>query len=80
VPAYPGAFLTFEGVDGGGKTTQLTRLAGRLPAEGHTVVCAQEPGVTRAGRKIWLAAIWELAEGFLGARSSPPEQALAKNV
>ncbi|HYM11403.1 MAG TPA: dTMP kinase [Bryobacterales bacterium] len=56
---YPGAFLTFEGVDGSGKTTQLTLLAERLAAEGHSVVRAQEPGGTRVGnaiRKILLDA------------------------
>ena len=59
MPDYPGAFLTFEGVDGSGKTTQLTRLAERLQIEGHTVVRAQEPGGTRVGtdiRKILLDA------------------------
>lgn len=49
---HPGAFLTFEGVDGSGKTTQLTRLAVRLEAEGHTVTRAQEPGGTRVGKEI----------------------------
>ena len=56
---HPGAFLTFEGVDGSGKTTQLRRLAERLEAEGHSVVRAQEPGGTRVGveiRKILLDA------------------------
>jgi len=59
MPAYPGAFLTFEGVDGSGKTTQLKRVAERLEAEGHRVVRAQEPGGTRVGleiRKILLDA------------------------
>ena len=49
---YPGAFLTFEGIDGSGKTTQLALLATRLESAGHSVVRAQEPGGTRVGREI----------------------------
>ena len=52
MPAYPGAFITFEGVDGSGKTTQLARLAERLAAESYSVVRAQEPGGTRVGAEI----------------------------
>jgi dTMP kinase len=49
---YPGFFLSFEGVDGCGKTTQLERLAERLRASGRDPVLAQEPGGTRVGREI----------------------------
>jgi dTMP kinase len=52
VSQLPGVFFTFEGVDGSGKTSQLTLLAGRLAALGYEVVCAQEPGGTRVGREI----------------------------
>ena len=48
----PARFLTFEGVDGCGKTTQLNLLATRLEKAGRTVVRAQEPGGTRVGREI----------------------------
>lgn len=48
----PGLFLSFEGVDGSGKTTQLERLAARLDAAGRPPVLAQEPGGTRIGREI----------------------------
>lgn len=47
-----GLFLTFEGLDGSGKTTQMRRLAGRLRARGEDVVELAEPGTTEIGRKI----------------------------
>jgi len=47
-----GLFLTFEGVDGGGKTTQIRLLVERLRSLGHTVVESVEPGGTRIGRQI----------------------------
>jgi dTMP kinase len=50
--AYPGFFLSFEGVDGCGKTTQLERFAARMSEAGYEVVRAQEPGGTRIGREI----------------------------
>ncbi|MCX7605292.1 MAG: dTMP kinase [Bryobacteraceae bacterium] len=47
-----GLFLTFEGLDGCGKTTQMRRLAERLRAAGEDVVELAEPGTTGIGRKI----------------------------
>jgi dTMP kinase len=47
-----GIFISFEGVDGSGKTTQLHRLAARLRAAGQTVLETAEPGGTAIGRKI----------------------------
>jgi dTMP kinase len=49
---YPGFFLSFEGVDGCGKTTQLELFANRASRAGYSVVRAQEPGGTRIGREI----------------------------
>ena len=47
-----GLFVSFEGVDGSGKTTQLERLAARLRDAGVEPVVAQEPGGTRIGLEI----------------------------
>ncbi|HME31607.1 MAG TPA: dTMP kinase [Terriglobales bacterium] len=47
-----GKFITFEGLDGCGKTTQLEKLAGLLRRQGIDVVTTREPGGTEIGERI----------------------------
>lgn len=47
-----GLFITFEGGEGSGKTTQINRLAQNLAQKGHKVLTTREPGGTPEGEKI----------------------------
>jgi dTMP kinase len=47
-----GKFITFEGGEGAGKSTQLARLAARLQARGSATVSLREPGGTAFGEKM----------------------------
>jgi dTMP kinase len=47
-----GRFITFEGTEGGGKSTQLNLLATRLREQGRTVRTLREPGGTSIGEEI----------------------------
>jgi dTMP kinase len=47
-----GRFITFEGLDGCGKTTQLEKLASELRGRGIDVVTTREPGGTEIGERI----------------------------
>jgi dTMP kinase len=45
-------FISFEGLDGSGKTTQVELLRARLEVEGRDVVATREPGGTELGERI----------------------------
>ncbi len=49
---FPGRFISFEGVDGSGKSTQLAALGRVLVARGLPVVTTREPGGTPVGEAI----------------------------
>jgi len=47
-----GKFITFEGIDGSGKSTQLRMLAGELRQRSIDVITTREPGGTPLGRRL----------------------------
>ncbi len=47
-----GRFITFEGLDGSGKSTQVEKLARSLRAHGLSVTVTREPGGTPAGERV----------------------------
>lgn len=75
-PAFPGSyFLSFEGIEGAGKSTQITRLKSYLESKGFRVLVLREPGGTPFGEKMRQAIletkteITPLAEAHLFASS-----------
>ncbi|MBA8794020.1 dTMP kinase [Friedmanniella endophytica] len=63
-----GLFVVFEGGDGVGKTTQVSRLVDWLAAQGRPVLRTFEPGDTPAGRQI-RALVLDPATGDLAPRA-----------
>jgi dTMP kinase len=47
-----GKFITFEGIDGAGKSTHLSFVASLLHDHGHTVITTREPGGTPLGEQL----------------------------
>lgn len=47
-----GKFISFEGIDGAGKSTHVNSVAEQLRAAGRTVVSTREPGGTSLGEKL----------------------------
>ena len=62
-----GIFITFEGGDGSGKSTQVAFLTDWLVAEGRTVVHSREPGGTELGEE--LREIILHRRGYIAARA-----------
>jgi dTMP kinase len=48
----PGKFITFEGIDGAGKSTHISFVASLLHDLGHTVLTTREPGGTPLGERL----------------------------
>jgi dTMP kinase len=71
-----GLFITFEGLDGAGKTTQLRRLAETLNAEGLQVVTLRQPGGTALGDRIRGVLLDSRSEAELGSIAPEAEMAL----
>lgn len=71
-----GIFITFEGLDGAGKTTQLRRLASALQSEGHPVVTLRQPGGTPLGDRIRGVLLDSRSEAEFGDIAPAAEMAL----
>jgi dTMP kinase len=77
-------FVTFEGIDGSGKSTQAELLAEWLEEQGRSVVATREPGGTPLGERVRellldgdAMAPWSEAALFVAARSELVERVIA---
>src|SRR3954469_8642143 len=76
-------FITFEGIDGSGKSTQVELLRTALEAEGREVVATREPGGTPLGEEIRALLLrgpemgpWPEAALFAAARAELVERVI----
>ncbi|HEY6379188.1 MAG TPA: dTMP kinase [Candidatus Dormibacteraeota bacterium] len=71
--SWAGRLISFEGIDGAGKSTQVEALVAWLGAQGREVVSVREPGATGLGREVremvlhrrWDASLDPWAEALL---------------
>ena len=80
-----GIFVTFEGLDGSGKSTQMRKLAAALEAQGHAVTVTRQPGGTRIGDRIRALLLDSKTEAIdpmteLGLMFSDRAQAIAEVI
>jgi dTMP kinase len=60
-----GRFITFEGIDGAGKSTHIEPLAARLRERGSRVVCTREPGGTPLAEQLRTLLLHEAMDGVV---------------
>jgi dTMP kinase len=73
-----GIFITFEGGEGAGKSTQIRRLADRLRRRGHDVLVTREPGGSPGAEAVRYVLLSGMAESF-GVRMEAILFAAARN-
>ncbi len=71
-----GIFITFEGLDGSGKSTQLRRLAAALIVHGYPIVTTRNPGGTVLGDRIRALLLDSRTDDAVGGMAPETEMAL----